>query len=98
MSSAGKRVPDSRMASEAAALGLRGRRQRNETLRGNRTGRCRISRNRAAAPLLKMPPEVKTDLAAAKADLAAVRVEMRWLFAFLTALLLLANARAYGLL
>ena len=50
------------------------------------------------APLLKMPSDVKTDLATTRADLAAVRVEMRWLFAFNAALLLLANARAYGLL
>lgn len=47
---------------------------------------------------MKMPSDVKTDLAAARADLAAVRVEMRWMFAFNAALLLLANARAYGLL
>ena len=45
-----------------------------------------------------MHSDVKADLAAAKTDLAAMRVEMRWMFAFLAALLVLANARAYGLL
>ena len=45
-----------------------------------------------------MPSDVKAELAAAKTDLAAMRVEMRWLFAFNAALLLLVAARVYGLL
>ena len=86
------------MASEAAALGTSepaaaGRNSPRQSARP-----LSYIRNRAAAPLLKMPSGVKTDLAATRADLAAVRVEIRWLFAFNAALLLLANARAYGLL